>query len=248
MPEQITMTAPEFPLIRPGDNLADIILEHMPFAVEDGDIIALAQKVVSKAEGRYVALAQVSPSPRAIEIAEVAQKDPRLVELILAESREILRVLPGIVISLHRKGWIMANAGIDASNIDSDDDVLLLPLDPDASAAGIREVVRRETGRDVGVLINDSWGRPWRMGSVGFAVGAAGIPALVDMRGEPDLRGRFLQHTDIGIGDELASAASLLMGQANEGRPMVVLRGFRLAAPAKDAASLIRPAEMDLFR
>ena len=142
----------------------------------------------------------------------------------------------------------MANAGIDASNIDSDDDVLLLPLDPDASAAGIREVVRRETGRDVGVLINDSWGRPWRMGSVGFAVGAAGIPALVDMRGEPDLRGRFLQHTDIGIGDELASAASLLMGQANEGRPMVVLRGFRLAAPAKDAASLIRPAEMDLFR
>ena len=183
MPEQITMTAPEFPLIRPGDNLADIILANMPFVVEDGDIIALAQKVVSKAEGRYVALAQVSPSPRAIEIAEVAQKDPRLVELILAESSEILRVLPGNVISLHRKGWIMANAGIDASNIDSDDHVLLLPLDPDASAAGIREVVRRETGRDVGVLINDSWGRPWRMGSVGFAVGAAGVPALVDMRG-----------------------------------------------------------------
>ena len=142
----------------------------------------------------------------------------------------------------------MANAGIDASNVDDDDHVLLLPEDPDASAEKIRTFVRNETGRDIGVLITDSWGRPWRMGSVGFAIGAAGIPTLVDLRGQPDLRGRFLQHTDVGTGDELASATSLLMGQANEGRPMVVVRGFHSSAPVRNAGDLIRPAEIDLFR
>ena len=244
----ITMTAPDFPLVEPGNDVARMVLDNMPFAFKDGDIVALAQKIISKSEGRYAALSTITPSTRANELAEIAQKDPRVVELILRESSEILRVRPGIIISLHRRGWIMANAGIDASNVDDDDHVLLLPEDPDASAEKIRTFVRNETGREIGVLITDSWGRPWRMGSVGFAIGAAGIPTLVDLRGKPDLRGRFLQHTDVGTGDELASATSLLMGQANEGRPMVVVRGFRCSAPARNAGDLIRPAEIDLFR
>jgi coenzyme F420-0:L-glutamate ligase/coenzyme F420-1:gamma-L-glutamate ligase len=210
--------------------------------------VVLAQKIVSKSEGRLVRLSDVVPSARAIELAEKVQKDPRQVELILQESAEVVRAIPGVLITQHKLGFVMANAGIDASNVDDPEQLLLLPADPDGSARKLRARLKEIAGVDVGIIINDSWGRAWRMGTVGMAIGAAGLPGLIDMRGQPDMNGKILRVTEIGHADEIAAAASMMMGQAAEGRPVVIVRG--LAADRRDgtAAELVRPKKIDLFR
>lgn len=231
-------------------------LDRAGLTPQDGDVLAVAQKIVSKAEGRLVNLADVTPSERAVELGQQAAKDPRLVELILRESDEVSRFRPGVIIVRHRLGFTSANAGIDRSNVgfdadvgpDGEERVLLLPLDPDASARRIRETIAAERGAAVGVVITDSHGRPFRLGTVGVAIGVAGLPALWDRRGEPDRYGYRLQHTDVGVADEIAAAAGLLMGQAAEGQPAVLLRGLRLPPTDGRAADLVRPKEMDLYR
>lgn len=217
----------------------------------DGDILVIAQKIISKAEGRLVQLDTITPSERAQQVARATQKDPRLVELILRESDEISRMAPGILIVRHRLGFTSANAGIDRSNVVQESDhetVLLLPEDPDASAQKIRYSIQNQSGVSLGVVISDSHGRPFRLGTVGVAIGVAGLPALWDRRGEADLHGYALQHTDVGVGDEIAAAAGLLMGQGAEGLPVVLLRGLSLATAGGCATDLIRPKEKDLYR
>lgn len=242
------------PLIQPGDDLALTILaalEGMDLRLEDGDVLVIAQKAVSKSEGRYVDLRSVEPSPRAIELAAATAKDARVVELILAESAEVLRHRPGVVVVEHRLGYVLANAGIDASNVEPEGDaerVLLLPADPDASCGRLRAEFARLTGRDVAVIVNDSLGRAWRLGIVGTALGCAGLPALVDERGRPDLFGRPLQSTQTAPADELAAAASLLQGQADEGVPVVLIRGFACDGAPASGRALVRPRGEDLFR
>lgn len=208
----------------------------------------MAQKVISKAEGRIVALATVTPSAEAVELAAVCDKDPRLVELILSEAAAVVRAAPGLLIVKHRLGFNLANAGIDASNVDQADHVILLPDAPDTSARLLSDNIRELSGRRVGVIVSDSWGRPWRLGTVGFAIGVAGLPALLDMRGEADLAGRTLETTTIAVADELAAAASLLMGQAAEGNPVIVVRGLKLSSDPGSADELIRPREEDAFQ
>jgi len=255
--KSLTLTAlPGLPLVRPGDDLAALILAGLSRAeivLAGGDVIAIAQKVVSKAEGRLVRLGDVTPSPRALELAALTLKDPRFVEVVLSESNEVLRAAPNVLIVEHRLGFVCANAGIDRSNVGphlvgDDEVVLLLPSDPNAACLVLRDRFRAATGASVGVLINDSHGRAWRTGTVGVAIGAAGLPALHDMRGHPDLFDYALQVTQIGLGDELAAAASLLMGQADEGRPVIHMRGVPYALREGDARELIRPKEQDLFR
>ncbi len=254
MAASLTLTALDgIPTIEPGADLAAMIVEasaRSGVTLQDGDVLALAQKIVSKAEGRFRRLAEVTASPRAIELGKEADKDPRLVELILGESIEVLRCRPGAIIVAHRLGFVLANAGIDASNVEGEPEetVLLLPADPDGSAQRLRGDLKRLTGTEVGVLINDSFGRAWRMGTTGTAIGIAGLPGLLDLRGQPDRNGRILKVTEVGIGDELAAAASLLMGQAAEGQPVIHIRGFPYGRRAGKAAELIRPKEMDLFR
>ena len=241
--------------VRPGDDLGARLagaLKQNDLQLRDGDVIVLAQKIVSKAEGRYVALADVAPSARAVALAARCDKDARLVELILRESREVLRAVPGILIVEDRRGLVLANAGIDRSNVEADAEggerVLLLPTDPDASAAHLQKQLKRLSGAHVGVIINDSIGRAWRMGTVGTAIGAAGIPALFDRRGERDRQGRELKITQVGLADELAAAASAVMGQAAEGRPAVLVRGGDWPQREASARELLRPRERDLFR
>jgi coenzyme F420-0:L-glutamate ligase / coenzyme F420-1:gamma-L-glutamate ligase len=244
--QHLELIAPAgLPRIKPGDDLAALIA---PFGLRDGDVVVLAQKIVSKSEGRLVRLSDVTPSPRAIELAETVQKDPRQVELILQESTEVVRAIPGVLIVQHRLGFVMANAGIDASNVDDPEQVLLLPADPDGSARHLRARLKDIAGVEVGVVINDSWGRAWRMGTVGMAIGAAGVPGLIDMRGEPDMNGKILRVTEIGHADEIAAAASMMMGQAAEGRPVVIVRGLGPAQRDGNAAELVRPKKLDLFR
>ena len=251
----VTLTPiPDIPMIRPGDDLAGLLIaacERNALAPADGDVVVVAQKIVSKAEGRYVDLAKIHPSPRAANLAVEVDKDPRLVEVILAESRRVVRKRPGVLIVEHRLGFIMANAGVDRSNIEADiaaEPVLLLPRDPDASARRLHEQLAAHFGNRLGVIISDSWGRAWRQGTVGVALGVAGLPALLDMRGRPDLFGRELRVTQTGFADEIASAASLVMGQADEGRPAVLVRGLTWSQAPTPGAALIRPAEEDLFR
>lgn len=244
---------PGFPLVGQGDDLCRLVVEGAARAgveFQDGDVVVLAQKIVSKAEGRLVDLATVMPSGEAQDLAAQVRKDPRLVELVLRESRRVVRARPHVLIVEHRLGLIMANAGIDQSNIDADgrEMALLLPQDPDASAESLRARLYQASGARVGVVINDSFGRPWRRGTTGTAIGAAGLPALIDRRGDPDLFGRALQITQIGHADEIAAAASLLMGPADEGRPVVLLRGLTWRAPPNPAADLLRPETEDLFR
>lgn len=266
------------PLIRQGDNLADIIvtsLQESNLQLQDGDIFVLAQKIVSKAEGRTVNLATVTPSQRALELAEKIEKDARVVELILRESNEVVRTRTGTIIVEHRLGFVCANAGIDHSNVNHplalsgteaiaevqskrgegagvrenpEEWVLLLPQDPDLSAGRMREAIRFRTGKQVGVLIIDSHGRAWRNGTVGVAIGIAGLPAVQDLRGKPDLFGFTLRITQVGVADELAAAASLVMGQAAEGTPVVHVRGFPYPLRDGSLRELIRPKEQDLFR
>lgn len=238
------------PAIKEGADLAQETLDALDRTGERlgaGDVLVYAQKIVSKAEGRGVALNSVCPSARAIALAEQTGKDARLVELILRESTDVLRQREGLLIVRHRLGLKLANAGIDASNVDAGH-VLLLPLDPDASAARIRGDLRTRAGVDVGVLIIDSIGRPWRMGTAGTAIGVSGMPALLDLRGAPDLNGRLLETTEIGLADELAAAASLVMGQAAEGTPIVMARGVPYARHEGSARDLLRPESKDLFR
>ena len=249
----------EIPLIRHGDILADILVKSLQATninLEDGDILVLAQKIVSKAEGRMVNLATVKPSERAIGLATKSEKDPRVVELMLRESREVLRVRVGTIIVEHKLGFICANAGIDHSNVSplpegdvvTEDYVLLLPENPDQSAAQIRDQIKEKTGKQIGVMVIDSHGRAWRIGTVGVCIGLSGIPALVDERGWKDLFGYTLRVTVVGVADELAAAASLVMGQAAEGTPAIHVRGFPYPLREGSLQELIRPKEQDLFR
>ena len=255
MPDCLTLLALEgVPMVRPNDDLAAIVddaIVAIGETLDDGDIIVVAQKIVSKAEGRYVRLDNVQPSTRAQQLAEAAGKDPRLAELILSESSEILRYRPGVIIVVNRQGLVLANAGIDHSNVEQDGDVeqvLLLPANPDASAACICSDLREKTQVSVAVIINDSIGRAWRNGTTGTAIGVAGLPALLDLRGRLDLFGEPLRVSEEAVADELAAAASLLQSQAAEGRPVVLIRGYVPSALPSPASSLIRPKTKDLFR
>jgi coenzyme F420-0:L-glutamate ligase / coenzyme F420-1:gamma-L-glutamate ligase len=255
MSARLVLTALEgVPTVRAGDDLVEVVLSSasrtgIKFA--DGDIIVLAQKIVSKAEGRFIQLREIEPSAEAQAIAVRTGKDPRVAELILRESTEIVRMRPGVIITAHRRGFVMANAGIDLSNVEGgqeEERVLLLPENPDASAARLRQHLRAQTHVDVAVIINDSFGRAWRLGTIGTAIGVSGLPALLDLRGRADRTGRRLQVTEVGVADEVAAAASLLMGQAAEGQPIVHVRGFPYPRRDGNAAELVRPREDDLFR
>jgi len=245
----------DIPLIRHGDNLADILVKSLNetnIRLQDGDILVIAQKIVSKAEGRMVNLATVKPSQRALELAEQIQKDARVIELILQESNEVVRTRTGTIIVEHKLGFICANAGIDHSNVAGEGNpdeewVLLLPEDPDASARELRHRLGAESGKKLGVLIIDSHGRAWRLGTVGVTVGLAGVPGLVDLRGKEDLFGYQLRITEVGIADELAAAASAVMGQADEATPVVHIRGLRYPLRNGSLGELLRPESQDLF-
>jgi coenzyme F420-0:L-glutamate ligase/coenzyme F420-1:gamma-L-glutamate ligase len=245
---------PGIPMVEPGDDLTAMIAEGFKHAGEmpaAGDVLVIAQKIVSKSEGRYADLASVEPSAKAIELAELTEKDPRMVELILGESRAVVRHRPNVIIVEHRLGFVMANAGIDSSNVEpgaQGERVLLLPEDPDGSAQRIRQDLSERLGINCAVIVNDSVGRAWRIGTVGLALGAAGLPSLLDLRGRSDLFGRPLAVTQVGLADELAAAASLLQGEADEGMPVVVVRGLMTAGPRASGAALIRDEADDLFR
>lgn len=254
----LTLTPlPKIPLINPGDDLVEILLNSIQstthITLDDGDILVLAQKIVSKAEGRQVNLKKVKPSVEAKELATRSEKDPRLVELILRESNEVLRVQPGTIIVEHRLGFVCANAGIDHSNVqgnegNSDDWVLLLPENPDRSAHHIRQKIKFATGNRIGVLIIDSHGRTWRLGTIGMTIGLSGVPGLVDRRGWADIFGNKLKITVVAAADELAAAASLVMGEAAERIPAVHVRGFPYPLREGSLKELLRPKNHDLFR
>jgi len=244
------------PLVQPGDELPALIVEALKkndIELKDGDILVLAQKIVSKAEDRLVNLTTVTPGDRAKYYATLTGKDPRLLELILSESKEVIRTRENLIIVEHKLGLISANAGIDHSNVsgtwgEAADWVLLLPEDPDNSANAIREALEEIFGCRLGVQIIDSHGRAWRLGTVGVTIGLAGIPGLVDLRGQPDLFDYRLRVTRVAAADELAAAASLMMGQASEGTPIVHVRGFPYNLRESSLKELIRPEEIDLFR
>jgi coenzyme F420-0:L-glutamate ligase/coenzyme F420-1:gamma-L-glutamate ligase len=252
-PQMQLFALPDFPRVRSGDSLADFTtaaLRRAGLALQPGDALVFAQKVVSKAEGRQIELASVTPGVQALELARIVRKDPRLVELVLRESRRVVRATRDVLIVEHRLGLIMANAGIDQSNVAAPDRdcVLLLPEDPDASATRLRGQLAALTGCDPAIIVSDSFGRPWRMGTVGVAIGCAGLAATLDLRGSTDMFGRALRVTIVGHADEIASAASVLMGQAAEARPVILVRGLTTHAAHQPAAALLRPAGEDLFR
>jgi coenzyme F420-0:L-glutamate ligase/coenzyme F420-1:gamma-L-glutamate ligase len=236
----------------PGDDLAQLILDGLARAnlnLQTGDVLVVTSKIVSKAEGRIVELESVTPRSEALTLAETTHKDPRMVELVLQESLSISRAAAGVLVVRHRLGFVSANAGIDQSNVDgSEDRVLLLPLDPDASARALRDCLRERTNAEVGIVISDSHGRPFRMGNVGVAIGAAGVPTLLDLRGNEDLFGRVLRISQQGYADMIASAANLLTGEGNEGRPVILLRGLQFEPEDEAAKELNRPPEQDLYR
>jgi coenzyme F420-0:L-glutamate ligase/coenzyme F420-1:gamma-L-glutamate ligase len=234
------------PEVRPGDDLGRQVYEAAP-TLEEGDIVVVTQRVVSKAEGRLVDLASVDPSPLALNFAERWEKDPRLVELVLRESKRIVRMERGIIISETEHGLVCANAGIDASNVVGESVVCLLPEDPDASAARLRDRLRELAGANVAVIITDTFGRPWRVGQTNVAIGVAGMSPLVDYVGTRDTQGRELRVTLIASADEIAGAAELVMGKV-ENVPAAIVRGYRYQAREGSGAELIREAEKDLFR
>lgn len=242
------------PLINRGDNLCQLILDAIEankLILTDRSILVLAQKIVSKAEDRFVNLKTIKPTALAIEYSVKTDKDPRLVELILQESKSVIRHRKGVLVVENHQGLIMANAGIDHSNVEQDpenDRVLLLPENPDKSAASLHNELLRKTGCKIGVIINDSIGRAWRNGTIGTAIGVAGLSSIVDLRGRADLFGNQLRVSEEAIADELASAASLIQGQADEGLPVVLIEGYRTSSQHIPASELIRPEEKDLFR
>jgi coenzyme F420-0:L-glutamate ligase/coenzyme F420-1:gamma-L-glutamate ligase len=244
---------PGLPMVRAGDDLSAMIAEAVEASghtLRDRDVVVIAQKIVSKAEGRTVDLATVRPSDEAIALAAQVEKDPRIVQVVLSESVRVVRSRPNLMIMQHRLGFVMANAGVDQSNVAPADGVqraLLLPIDPDGSAETIRARLAERFGVELGCVINDSFGRPWRRGTAGVAIGCAGLPSLIDLRGQPDLFGRILEVSIIGFADEIAAAASLLQGQAAEGQPVVVVRGLTWTAPDATIAELVRPPAEDLF-
>ncbi len=248
------------PRVRAGDDLGALLADAIGRSGEvlrEGDVMVVAQKVVSKAEGRIVRLTDLVPSPRAVELAAKTEKDPRAVEAILGEAVEVLRAVPGVLIVETRHGIILANAGADMSNIEhdeEDDHLLLLPEDPDASADRLRSALDAGGGgARIGVIVADSVGRAWREGTVGLAIGVSGLPARLDRRGERDFYGRELHVTEVAIADSIASAASIVMGEGAEGRPAALVRGLSFddrsgAERAGRARDLVRPRERDLFR
>jgi coenzyme F420-0:L-glutamate ligase/coenzyme F420-1:gamma-L-glutamate ligase len=243
---------PGIPMVREGDDVATLIVHALgDREPRGGDVVVVAQKIVSKAEGRSIDLATVTPSAEATRLAAEVGKDPRLVEVVLSESVRVVRSRPNLMIVEHRLGFVMANAGVDQSNVAPADGVhrvLLLPRDPDASAEALRQKLQQHYGVALGVVISDSFGRAWRRGTCGIAIGAAGLPSLIDLRGQPDLFGRTLEVSIIGFADEIAAAASLLQGQAAEAQPVVLVRGLAWSAPITPAAVLVRSPEEDLFR
>ena len=243
------------PSIKESDDIAEIILKSMlkdSIELEDNDIVVIAQKIISKAEGCLIDLKSIAPSSKSVQIAEKADKDPRLVELILQESKEIIKIEKGVIIVEHRLGHVLANAGIDQSNIDhkpGKETVLLLPKNPNKSAKKIKEHIENQTGKTIGVIITDSIGRAWRLGTIGHAIGASVVKTIVDLRQKgTDLFGRELQTTVIGLADQIASAAMLIMGESNEGKPIVLVKGIDMPSDSDTVDDLIRPKEEDLFR
>ena len=251
-PALCVYSIPDLPLIEPGTNLAAVIetaVRQVNLQPAAGDVLAIAQKIVSKAEDRIVHLSDVQPSDQAQELAQSTAKDPRLVELILRESRRVVRQTRNIIIVEHRLGLVLANAGIDRSNVAGDEDtVLLLPLDPDASARRLKKELDARFGVRLGILITDSVGRPWRLGTTGIAIGCAGLTALNDLRGQPDMFGRVLQVAEIATADCAAGAAALVMGEGAEAIPVVLIRGLDAGDVAQNAMTILRPTDEDLFR
>ena len=253
--QQLTITALDgLPRVRPGDDLAHLLiaaLEQNGIVPRAQDILVVTQKIVSKAEGRYLELATVEPDARAREIAAITGKDVYLVAAILSQAVEVLRAAPNVLIVTTTHGLVLANAGIDQSNLDAGDHgrrVLLLPENPDRSAWRLKERIDAHFGADVGVIVSDSAGRAWRLGTVGLAIGAAGVPALLDRRGEHDMSGRALEVTEVAFADAVAAAAVVVMGEAAEARPVALVRGLTWSAAARPAADLVRPRVQDLFR
>ena len=243
-----------FPLVKPGDDLCALVLdacEKNNLRLQNGDVLVLAQKIVSKSENRYVDLNTITPSQAAIELAKKANKDPRAMEVLLGESKEVLKTRTNVVIVEHNNGYVHANAGIDHSNIkqvEGKELLLLLPSDPDLSAANLRKQIKEKTGNDINVIINDSFGRAFRNGVCGVCIGSAGFEVIDNKIGHQDLFGNILQITEIAIADEIAAAASMVMGQADEGKPVVIVRGLKLKSSEQDSNALLRKKEHDLFR
>lgn len=254
-PSQVSMFGlREFPLVKAGDDLCELIVNAIKgngLTLDSYDVVVVAQKIVSKSEGRLVRMADIEPGAEAFDLARRSGKDPRMAELILRESTSLLRVTPFVVIAVHRNGWVMANAGIDQSNLaDNADDgwALLLPEEPDASAQRLRADLWEATGAEVGVIINDTFGRPWREGVMGTAIGVAGWPALIDRRGSRDLFNRPMTRTIVAHADEIAAAASMVQGQGAEGQPVVIIRGLKPQTRNGSGCDLLRDVEHDLFR
>jgi coenzyme F420-0:L-glutamate ligase/coenzyme F420-1:gamma-L-glutamate ligase len=243
---------PGIPLIRNGDDLVCILLDALQIAglqLHDGDVLIIAQKLVSKAEGRSVSLSSVEPSAEALQLAAETDKEPAMVQLILDESRKVLRSRPGVIIVEHKLGFVAANAGIDRSNVDPNSDmVLLLPQDPDQSAARLRAGLESALQIRLGVIIADSVGRAWRMGTTGMTLGCAGVEALANLRGRADMFGRILQVSEHAVADAIAAAAELIIGEADEATPVVVARGLDQGWSEQDSKALLRPEQDDMFR
>lgn len=238
------------PEVQPGDDLAALVLEaarRMGITFQDGDVLVVTQKVVSKSEGRFVDLREVEPSPLALELAGNWEKDPRQVEVVLRETRRIVRMDHGVIICETRHGFVCANAGVDASNVPGGERVLLLPLDPDASARRIRKGIAAASGAEVAVIVSDTFGRPWRTGYTEVAIGVAGMLPIVDYVGREDAHGRELRATWICVADELASAAELVTGKVNQ-VPAALIRGYPVPRGEGSAREMVRQAERDLFR
>jgi coenzyme F420-0:L-glutamate ligase/coenzyme F420-1:gamma-L-glutamate ligase len=252
--KSVVFTAlPGLPEIEAGDDLSRMIataVEGAGLVPAPFDVIVIAQKIVSKAEGRVVDLSTITPSARALELAAQTRKDARLVEVVLLESQEVIRAVPNVLIVRHRLGHVMANAGVDRSNVPgaAQDRVLLLPQDPDASADRLRFELMARWQVPIAVLISDSFGRAWRNGVVNVAIGVAGLPSIIDRRGEYDREGRVLEMTEVGLADAVAAGAALVMGEASEGTPVVLARGLQWTATERNAAALLRSKDQDLFR
>ena len=260
-PNSLTLVALDgFPLVSSGDDISALILQSVKnsdLRLEAGDILVIAQKIISKSEGRFVRLSELNPSTSAAELAELTGKDPSLIELILSESHKIIRYRLGVIVVENKHGVVLANAGIDHSNVGGesrDGQVLLLPKDPDKSATAIQEELQKLTKVKIAVIINDSIGRAWRNGTIGTALGVSGMPAILDLRGQSDLFGNPLLVSEEAIADELSSAASLLQGQTDGRRPVVLIRGYEIDTfknsknSSIGVSALIRPKEKDMFR